>query len=309
MRGRFQIERFESMFPGITLKKPRLDGEFFHDSLGGRTRARFLDFQQADLRAHGLTDLLELFCPSQSEDFYDWIDLFQSVDDAVGKFQMIELGAGYGRWAAFGILAARSMGTAIGRFGVYEAEPTHFRWIKEHFADNGIDCEQHDVVQAAVGAADGVTPFFVGCPAEWYGQSIAPACSATPWYRKVLRKFKKAVPMDTVAEVKMLSLSSVLQNFERVDFVHMDIQGAELDVVSSGIAELNEKVRRLHIATHSPDVMATHGRDMAEELKIVLRPSNWDLVREIRPKSTELVEEMEIRFVDGVQTWLNKRFA
>lgn len=307
MKARFQIKRFEEMFPGMTLKEPRLDSEYFHDCLEGRTRRKFYDFSESVLGHHGLADILELFCPSQNEDYFDWIDLFESVHQAEDKFQMIELGAAFGRWAAFGVLAARSLGKPIGRFGVYEAEPTHFRWIEEHFGDNRIKCGEHDIVEAAVGPAEGVTPFFVGCPSEWYGQSIAPGRAATPWYRSLLLKFKKAAPMDRVAQVKMLSLKSVLEGFERVDLIHMDIQGAELDVVSSAVAELNEKVRRLHIGTHSPDVMATLGRNVGEELKGVLRPNDWDLIREIRPNSTETVEGMEIRFVDGVQTWINAK--
>ena len=54
---------------------------------------------------------------------------------------MVELGAGWGRW----LVDAWSVLKQIGKtdkglllVGV-EAEPTHFEWMKQHFADNGLD--------------------------------------------------------------------------------------------------------------------------------------------------------------------------
>ena len=35
-----------------------------------------------------------------SEDYFEWIDLLEAVEEARGTFAMIEVGAGYGRWIA-----------------------------------------------------------------------------------------------------------------------------------------------------------------------------------------------------------------
>ena len=53
-----------------------------------------------------------------------------------------------------------------------EAEPTHFEWMNEHFADNGLDARRHRLIQAAVAANDGVANFAIGHAEAWYGQAI-----------------------------------------------------------------------------------------------------------------------------------------
>ena len=54
-----------------------------------------------------------------------------------------------------------------------EAEPVHFRWIRDHFRDNDIDPDEHESIWAAVGPRPGFVPFWVGAPDGWYGQAIA----------------------------------------------------------------------------------------------------------------------------------------
>src|SRR5262245_34029562 len=74
--------------------------------------------------------------PAPSEDTYEWSSILEAVEAARGRFVMIELGAGYGRWLVNAALAARQRDLEVELVGV-EAEPTRIRWLREHLADNG----------------------------------------------------------------------------------------------------------------------------------------------------------------------------
>jgi len=56
-----------------------------------------------------------------------------------------------------------------------EAEPTHFEFMQAHFKDNVVDPQRYRLVRAAVAARDGTVWSYVGRPAEWYGQAVAPS--------------------------------------------------------------------------------------------------------------------------------------
>ena len=53
-----------------------------------------------------------------------------------------------------------------------EAEPTHFRWMKQHMQDNGVKESECGLIEAAINDRDGSVGFFVGKPPDWYGQRI-----------------------------------------------------------------------------------------------------------------------------------------
>ena len=40
----------------------------------------------------------QLPIPPIDEEYFEWVDLLESVRDARGAYTMMELGAGYGRW-------------------------------------------------------------------------------------------------------------------------------------------------------------------------------------------------------------------
>ena len=82
------------------------------------------------------------------EEIFEWITLLEAVLEAKDTFTMAELGAGFGRWLVAGACAQRRPDLAIRLIGV-EAEPTHFGWMKEHLRDNGINPDNHRLIQAA----------------------------------------------------------------------------------------------------------------------------------------------------------------
>ncbi|MDD1661625.1 MAG: hypothetical protein LUQ49_04080, partial [Methanomicrobiales archaeon] len=173
------------IFQKFTRMKPDLDPRFSYNFLGVRTRKAFVegDPDNCSLPSSsppGISkeDLPPVIFPAYDEEYWEWIDLLESVVAAKKKFVMMELGAGYGRWLINGAMAVRQYhGTEfpVRLIGV-EAETTHFEWMKQHFLDNGLDPSQHMLIPKAIDNHHHEVEFYVTHPtlkgaANWYGQS------------------------------------------------------------------------------------------------------------------------------------------
>src|SRR5258708_2284703 len=154
---------------------PREDegqSQYHVDFLGARTHGRFVA---------GLPLVQNRSIPVYVE-YFEWFDLLESVLAARGSYTMLDLGAGYGRWAVRAALALRQYNQHLPcRLVAVEAEPLAFQWIRSHFIDNGIDPTKHSLIHAAVcdnphdvwyyirGPRNGR---FDRGPDEWSGQRI-----------------------------------------------------------------------------------------------------------------------------------------
>jgi hypothetical protein len=125
--------------------------------------------------------------------------------------------------------------------------------------------------------------FAVGDPAGWYGQAIADGTWSPP----------------RVARVRGVRLSSLVSRFPCVDLIHMDIQGAELSVIEEACDLLDDRVRRLHVGTH--------GAEVEDGIRTLLRGRAWDCVRDYPANATSDTPWGPMRLQDGVQTWINPR--
>jgi FkbM family methyltransferase len=224
--------------------------------------------------------------PGSDEEYLEWVDLLESVLDAQQQFTMVELGAGYGRWLVRGATAVRRhRGDLPIRLIGVEAEPTHFEWLKQHFNDNGVDPAQHELIEAAVDEQEHTIRFYMGKPDEWYGQRIA-----QPQERIEGLPFR---------EVKTITLSRILSGLDLVDLIDLDVEGAELVVLRSAIEELNQKVKRVHVGTHAPDI--------EQGLRDLFWKHGWYKRNDYAVGRAELTEWGKIYFGNGVQTWINPR--
>jgi FkbM family methyltransferase len=185
------------------------------------------------------------------EDLFEWIDVIESVKIAKKKFVMFELGAGYGRWCVNALHALKFYNNVNYEFVAVEAEPTHFKFLKEYFNAFGISESNNCLINAAVSSAEGYAFFHMGDPNGWYGQFLENV-KVTFLHRIIERlKFKKDLNIKRKELVKTISLNCILQKYDYVDLIDMDIQSSELDVCINSISEIEKKVKRLHIATHS----------------------------------------------------------
>lgn len=183
-----------------------------------------------------------------------------------------------------------------------EAEPTHFAWIKTHFQDNGLDPNQHQVIQAAAASTAGKMWFCAGKPSEWYGQSVADPPSRA---RAILRALKLEPLARNYTQglkfkkVRTITLSEILAGVKKADLIDIDIQGAELSVVESSKKMLSAKAKRVHIGTHS--------REIEDELRTLFSSLGWKNIHDYSCHRTNDTPFGAIPFCGGIQTWLNPR--
>jgi FkbM family methyltransferase len=190
-----------------------------------------------------------------------------------------------------------------------EAEPTHFRWMRQHFEDNGIDPDDHDLRWAAVAPTGGVVPFAIGEAERWYGQSIADSVLPPLDARAVRRLQARGVlgrPLpypasrDTVW-VPAFTLWDLIGDEPRIDLLDLDVQGIEDRVLESAAPLIDERVRRVHIGTHSRDIEAA--------LRRVFTRLGWISRVDYECNATAETPYGAISFVDGVQSWLNPKLS
>lgn len=220
------------------------------------------------------------------------------------SFEVFELGAGWGPWMALaGVLARRLGQERIGLLGV-EADPRHLEFCKQHLADNGLrppgdePCTQLDGVRCellagAVWWEDTELSFPEGDPMD-YGHAA----------RSLAVEFEYRGFHTEHRTVRAFGLGQLLAKVPVVDLVHLDIQGAEYEVISHSMDALATTVRYLFVGTHS--------RQIEGNLIALLGGKGWELLNE-KPcrfaldPSVPTLEGMTTR--DGGQLWRNRHLA
>jgi FkbM family methyltransferase len=221
---------------------------------------------------------------------FEWMALFDAIAEASTRFTMLEIGAGFGRWTVRAAAAIRRYRPDLTyRLVAVEAEPTHFEWLAIHTADNEVMPQSSEgtceLINAAVSRDRGEEPFYFGDPAAWYGQALVRP-----------ENVGADAPIQPVATV---GLSEILEKMDRVDLIDLDIQGAELEVLTESASWLGT-VRRIYIETHS-SVIDERLVDLFERAD-----GNWSQVVAVPLGANRATPLGEADFGDGgVQLWVN----
>jgi hypothetical protein len=120
----------------------------------------------------------------------------------------------------------------------------------------------------------GETPH--GGPADWYGQRIGGPTA-----------------------VEAVSLNALLSPLDKVDLIDLDVEGAEQQILEAAHAQVDAKVKRVHIETHSHEVESGL-RSLFTELR-------WVNLRDYPCQSETETEWGRVTFQGGVQSWVNPR--
>ena len=263
---------------------------FFADWTGILTRIDVWAFGERSLAIYNRDRREMPDIPLSHEHVLDWIPLVHALKRSSGTFQMAALGAGWGRWLAAGAALARQLGRDYRLLGV-EAEPQHFEWMLRHFKDNDIPVDRYIAINAAAVGTPGDCLFAVGNSQAWYGQSV----------------YSDDLEMPENAEfrrTKGVTIKEILDRLSPLDYLHLDIQGAELDVLSYLPDRLDQAVRIVNIGTHSTDIEVG--------LRKLFTRLGWESLYDIKlgsERSLRVGDEVvpKVEFGDGVQVWQNPR--
>jgi len=101
---------------------------------------------------------------------------------------------------------------------------------------------------------------------------------------------------------RSIVLEDVIGDTPVVDLLDLDIQGMEGEVVLSSIDLIAQRIKRIHIGTHSREIEDTLRRLMTEAGR---QPRfDYPCATPDHPTSAGPVD-----FGDGVQSWINPRLA
>lgn len=263
--------------------------------------------------------------PAIDDEYFEWIDVLESVCSAKGHYVMVELGAGYGRWAVRAACALKQRATTTPHLIAVEAEPIHFRWLREHFRNNGLDPEAHKLIQGVVSDKPGDSSLIIGTTHggddradQWYGQTVllpelpkewkhACAILARGFISQLRREkyegFLVSRDVDGRKSIKVpsITLETLLSNIERIDLIDFDLQGEELKVIQASLDLLDSKTARLHIGTH--------GREIEQGLRVSLAEHGWKCLADYPSGATTETPWGILSFQDGVQSWINPRLV
>lgn len=292
-RGYFD-EDIEMLRKSVT-EKAQINKNFFVDGFGNRTLFKCVPFASK-------FDLDRLTLPVPDDGFHaealEYIALVDSIQRTVDYFCAVELGAGWAPWISLaGVLARKKRFSKISLVGV-EASPSRFELMRRQLAFNNLRPDSKDnetfldniyckLLKGAAGVESGRL-YFPDVPVTDMGSATSTENCQTD-YRGIRTKNLK---------VKAYTLHEIFRGFEKVDYLHIDIQGSEYDLIAANSALFTERVAGMMIATHS--------RVIEGKLVDLLYDNGWYLQREkpcIVDWHSSVATITGMTTVDGCQYW------
>jgi len=274
----------------------------YTDYFGIRTRLSLFGFERTEWFEQN-SGMLPFPDDSMHAETIEYLTCVRAVEMAGKRFCAVEFGAGWGPWITLCAVLAIRKGVRDVSLLAIEADRKKLDMMREHLTANGLPYDataRHPsgatvstkVVHAGVAAKTGTISFAVADGVDWGGAVT----------EKAGREDYRGMRLDAVT-VPALSVADALASYDRVDILHVDIQGAERAAIPAGIDVLDRKVRTLAIGTHS--------RLIEGELMEALSAHGWTLEYEkpckLQHRKGVRLEGMTI--VDGTQFWLNPRLT
>ena len=143
----------------------------------------------------------------------EWIGLLKSVGSARGQYVAMELGAGFGPWIVAGGVAARRRGIKHIRLCAVEGDPQHFRFLRQHFSDNGFEPDQHALFEAAVGVHTGI--------ANW--PLVDDSSASEAWGFRPIQADRDYVgrQFQNLKQVEIIPMRDLVLRESRWDLIHI----------------------------------------------------------------------------------------
>lgn len=283
----------------ITQSAQRHD-EYFVDGFGVKTLYRCVPFLNPKT-----LNLSLLKMPIPEDGFHAEAIEYVALTDAIQRFAKnrycaVELGAGWGPWiGAAGVITRQQGIQDITLVGV-EASPERSDLMRQHLEFNNLRPPNVTTEDATQGMIK--TRLFTGAIWTTDGEIFFPESDVTDMGAAATNEldsqdyrgqdFKnQAVPCRR--------LETLLQDYGIVDFIHIDIQGAEFELIADQIDWICHNVRSLMVATHN--------RLIEGQLINLLLNRGWLLHRE-KPCKVDWTKPGTLTsktVIDGSQYWIN----
>ena len=236
---------------------------------------------------------------ANGEWWFEAVNWIEAAREARDRFVMITLGACYGAQAVGAYRALQMINPLPCKLVAIEPVPDNYLWVRKHFRDNGIDPDQHWLVQQAISDRNEPVYFPIGAPGSGannciatdtlgerriFAENLIAAGKAPEVLENLLLSnstgvIKNLLPgQDAAAEIKCVSavtLRDLVTVFDVVDYIEADIQQSEIRVFPPFIDLLKQKVRRIHIGTH--------GAETHQMLHDLFAGNGWEIVFSYAP--------------------------
>ena len=202
-----------------------------------------------------------------------------------------------------------------------EADPENFGWLKKHFRDNGLNPDQHWLLNCALSDTNTPVLFPEGSPGSGANDCMATndRLARAGYAQELLadpklaeRVAKLIVDGDTgittnlapgwnfPANIKLISavtLLDVLSPFDRVDLLESDIKLSEKIVFPPAMDAIKQKVKRVHIGTH--------GSAVHDDLLQALATRRFEIIFNYAPRTHHESDLGVFDINDGVISAIN----
>ena len=256
------------------------------------------------------------------EYFFECYDTLDAIRNARDRFTMVELGGGYAARSVNAATALRVLNPLPALFVVVEPEPTHYEWAKQHFRDNSLNPDEHWFLQGAIVPHSG--PALLTLGEGLFSNQVQDIAQINRLVSKILKSRSAEDSLQTllstgnlgialrqnpgtavkardfdVGFVNAFQLSDVLAPLGRVDYLDVDIQCMEIEVLPECVDLLERKVRLLHIGTHTPKIH--------EKLRCLFSERGWYIRFDFSPNAQHETPRGCFSTNDGILSVENSR--
>ena len=210
------------------------------------------------------------------------------VSQCVDTFTMLELGSGIGVWSNICGRAAKMRGLKVMLLGI-EGDKHYVELAEKTLIANCFEKNECRMLHGIVANQGNVALFRKNQSSQidWGGEPIFD-------YEGVV--FEEAKKSGKYENVPVRSLDTLMGTSERIDLLHVDIQGGEETLFINNENLLNKKVKSILIGTHT--------REIEGNLFKYFDDLGWSLLAE-RPLIGSIEKGRLKTDVDGVQYWRN----
>ncbi|MDF1738767.1 MAG: hypothetical protein P1U86_06390 [Verrucomicrobiales bacterium] len=217
----------------------------------------------------------------------EWGAVIRSVMLSGDAFRMVELGCGWGCWLNNGLKLAEISGKSGAAIGI-EGDLGYVEMARQILDLNGFDKGEASVLHGVAGPT-GKRAFFPIREGAEYGLEPIFVDESSAEEERI---------GGMLVEVDVYGLDKLFGEGEKINLLHIDIQGGEVEFLRDNLESLNAVVEYLVIGTHS--------RLIEGELIALLSTNGWKLEIE-RPAVFEISGDEFTTSIDGLQGWIRNK--